>query len=153
MALKGIELEAKLVKDAARLYVFSGNLPQDENPYRFKAQYLVGALNDNAAVIIANQKRSKFAADFIPSVVEQFNTKGFLSNKQLEIVENLLANNGFASVVEALLAQAKAEADSALETIILAHALEVQEFLPQARANYDAYRRQYAAQFRRGYRR
>ena len=146
MALTGQELENKLLKYATRLFAFSENCPKSSNPYRFKALLLISALDDAAPQILATSK-SHFIQEFVPSISQQYRDKGYLSNRQLEIVENVLRDNNYD--VDAILEAAKRETDDALTELQKAFPDEIKEYLPLAAKQYKDYCAQYAASFRR----
>ena len=141
MALTGQELQDKLFKDATRLFAFSEACPREENPYRFKALLMVEALASAKDEILAKNPKNKFLNDFIPSIIEQYKDKGYLSNRQVEVVEGVLAKNGFNT--EAILEAAHNETEDAFVELQKAHA---DVYLPRARAEYEAYCEQCKAQ-------
>lgn len=145
MALTGQELQNKLLKDATRLFAFSEACPREENPYRFKALLMVEALASAKDEILANNSKNKFLNDFIPSIIEQYKDKGYLSNRQVEVVEGVLAKNGFNT--EAILEAAHNETEDAFVELQKAHAKVINDvYLPRARAEYEAYCEQCRAQ-------
>ena len=95
MALTGKALQDKLFNDATRLFIFSNNCPTKENPYRFKMLLMIEALRTAKDEILVKNPKNKFLNDFIPSVLAQFDDRGYLSNKQVEVVENVLSKNEF----------------------------------------------------------
>ena len=137
MALTGQALQDKLLKDATRMFAFSELCPRDENPYRFKALLMVEALDSAKADILAKNPKNKFLNSFVPSIIDQFKDKGYLSNRQVEIVENVLRDNNFD--VEAILLAAQNETEAAFEELQKSHANEIQGFIAKAKAEYDAY--------------
>lgn len=145
MALTGQELQDKLLKDATRLFAFSDACPREENPYRFKALLMVEALASAKDEILAKNQKNKFLNDFIPSIIEQYKDKGYLSNRQVDVVEGVLANNGFNT--EAILEAAHNETEDAFVELQKAHAKVINDvYLPRARAEYEAYCEQCKAQ-------
>ena len=151
MALTGQELQNKLLKDATRLFAFSEACPREENPYRFKALLMVEALASKKDEILANNTKNKFLNDFIPSIIEQYKDKGYLSNRQVEVVEGVLAKNGFNT--EAILEAARNETEDAFIELQKAHARVINDvYLPRARAEYEAYCEQCKAQAARRWR-
>lgn len=145
MALTGQELQDKLFKDATRLFAFSEACPREENPYRFKALLMVEALASAKDKILAKNPKNKFLNDFIPSIIEQYKDKGYLSNRQVEVVEGVLAKNCFNT--EAILEAAHNETEDAFVELQKAHAKVINDvYLPRARAEYEAYCEQCRAQ-------
>ncbi len=152
MALTGQELQNKLIKDATRLFAFSEACPREENPYRFKALLMVEALASAKDEILAKNPKNKFLNDFIPSIIEQYKDKGYLSNRQVEVVEGVLAKNGFNT--EAILEAARKETEDAFVELQKAHAEVINNvYVPLARAEYEAYCEQCRAQAARRYHR
>lgn len=151
MALTGQALQDKLLKDATRLFAFSSLCPREDNPYRFKALLMVEALNGAAAEILAKNPKNKFLNSFIPSIAEQFKKQGYLSNRQVEVIEGILRDNGFD--VEAILAAAKAETDDAFIELQKKYPNEIGNFKVQAEREYNAYCEQMRAQAARHYHR
>lgn len=145
MALTGQELQDKLFKDATRLFAFSEACPREENPYRFKALLMVEALDSAKEEILAKNPKNKFLNDFIPSIIDQYKDKGYLSNRQVEVVEGVLAKNGFNT--EAILEAARRETEDAFVELQKAHAAEINGvFLQKAKFEYDSYVAQCKAQ-------
>ena len=145
MALTGQELQDKLIKDATRLFAFSEACPRDENPYRFKALLMVEALASAKEEIIAKNPKNRFLNDFIPSIIKQYKDKGYLSNRQVEVVEGVLEKNGFD--VEAIREAAKRETEAAFIELQKAHAVEINGvFFQKAKFEYEAYCEQCKAQ-------
>ena len=95
MALTGKALQDKLFNDATRLFIFSNNCPTKENPYRFKMLLMIEALRTAKDEILTKNPKNKFLSDFIPSILTQFDDRGYLSNKQIEVVESILSKNEF----------------------------------------------------------
>ena len=151
MALTGQALQDKLLKDATRLFAFSSLCPREDNPYRFKALLMVEALNANASEILTKNPKNRFLNDFIPSISEQFKQKGYLSNRQVEIVENILIEAGLD--VEAILAAAKVETDDAFIELQKKYPSEIENFKAKAEREYNAYCEQMRAQAARRYHR
>lgn len=91
------------------------------------------------------QKKNRFLNDFIPSIIEQYKDKGYLSNRQVEVVEGVLAKNGFD--VEAIREAAKRETEDAFIELQKAHANEINGvFFQKAKFEYEAYCEQCKAQ-------
>ena len=152
MALTGQELQDKLIKDATRLFAFSEACPRDESPYRFKALLAVEALASAKEEILAKNPKNRFLNDFIPSIIEQYKDKGYLSNRQVEVVEGVLAKNDFD--VEAIREAAKRETEAAFIELQKAHAVEINGvFLQKSKLEYEAYCDQCRAQAARRYHR
>ncbi len=152
MALTGQALQDKLIKDATRLFAFSASCPKEDNPYRFKALFVVEALNANAPEILAKNPKNRFLNDFVPSIAEQFKQKGYLSNRQVEIVENILREAGLD--VEAILSAAKVETEAAFVELQTKYADVINGvYKARAEAEYNAYCEQMRAQAARRYHR
>lgn len=138
MALTGEALQDKLFNDATRLFIFSDNCPAKENPYRFKTLLMIEALRTAKDEILEKNSKNKFLNDFIPSVINQFDNMGYLSNRQNETVENILSKNEFD--VEAIKEAASREAAIAFVELQQKYASVIEgSFLRKATADYEAY--------------
>ena len=138
MALTGKALQDKLFNDATRLFIFSENCPTKENPYRFKMLLMIEALRSAKDEILVKNPKNKFLNNFIPSVLTQFDDIGYLSNKQTEIVENILSQNSFD--VEAIKEAAAREVEIAFVELQQKYASVIEgSYLKRATADYEAY--------------
>lgn len=138
MALTGKALQDKLFNDATRLFIFSNNCPTKENPYRFKMLLMIEALRTAKDEILVKNPKNKFLNDFIPSVLAQFDDRGYLSNKQIEVVENVLSKNEFD--VEAIKEAAAREVEIAFVEFQQKYASIIEgSYLKRATADYEAY--------------
>lgn len=138
MALTGKALQDKLFNDATRLFIFSNNCPTKENPYRFKMLLMIEALRTAKDEILVKNPKNKFLNDFIPSVLAQFDDRGYLSNKQIEVVESVLSKNEFD--VEAIKEAAAREVEIAFAEFQQKYASVIEgSYLKKATADYEAY--------------
>lgn len=138
MALTGKALQDKLFNDATRLFIFSDNCPTKENPYRFKMLLMIEALRSAKDEILVKNPKNKFLNDFIPSAINQFDDKGYLSNKQIEVVESVLSKNEFD--VEAIKEAASREVEIAFVEFQQKYASVIEGlYLKKATADYEAY--------------
>lgn len=138
MALTGKALQDKLFNDATRLFIFSNNCPAKENPYRFKMLLMIEALRDSKDEILVKNPKNKFLNDFIPSAINQFDDKGYLSNRQIEVVESILSKNEFD--VEAIKEAAAREVEIAFVEFQQKYASIIEgSYLKRATADYEAY--------------
>jgi len=138
MALTGKALQDKLFNDATRLFIFSDNCPAKESPYRFKMLLMIEALRNAKDEILVKNPKNKFLNDFIPSAINQFDDKGYLSNRQMEVVESVLSKNEFD--VEAIKEAAAREVEIAFVEFQQKYASIIEgSYLKRATADYEAY--------------
>ena len=99
---------------------------------------MIEALRNAKDEILVKNPKNKFLNDFIPSVISQFDDKGYLSNRQIEVVENVLSKNEFD--VEAIKEAAAREVDIAFVELQEKYASVIGGlYLKKATADYEAY--------------
>jgi len=135
-------------KEAIRLFIFSKDCPAYLNPYNYVRNVLMDRFVVSAAKIIKTTQ-SDFVKGFTASVVQQIETKGYVSNNQLAQIERILSENGFLNDDE----KAKLEVEGEKEKAARFEYLEVHydelcsKFELQATENVKAANRAYAAGF------
>lgn len=138
MALTGKALQDKLFNDATRLFIFSASCPAKESPYRFNTVLMIEALRTAKDEILEKNPKNKFLNTFIPSVINHFDNVGYLSNKQIGVVEDILSKNEFD--VEAIKEAAAREVEIAFVEFQQKYASIIEgSFLKKATENYEAY--------------
>lgn len=99
---------------------------------------MIEALRNAKDEILVKNPKNKFLNDFIPSVISQFDDKGYLSNRQIEVVENVLSKNEFD--VEAIKEAAAREVEIAFVELQEKYASVIGGlYLKKATADYEAY--------------
>lgn len=99
---------------------------------------MIEALRNTKDEILVKNPKNKFLNDFIPSVISQFDDKGYLSNRQIEVVENVLSKNEFD--VEAIKEAAAREVEIAFVELQEKYASVIGGlYLKKATADYEAY--------------
>ena len=155
MAMIGKELEAKLFKDATYLFIKAAGdkLPNDLNVWNIKSRKYMVPFKEVSEKVLGNHKRSSFAKRFIPSIIEQYDQKGWVSNKQLGYVIGYLSEVMDVAPIDVAIKEEQAKVMAQLQSEFKA---DIENYIPEAKAQYDAYcaecKAQYAAQFHRGYR-
>lgn len=105
--------------------------------------------------VLDKHKRSSFAKNFIPSVIEQFDQKGFISGKQAEYVRNYVTEIADdIMLIDSAIRDAKAQIFIEIQNQYID---QISKYLDEAAQQYEMYRqqcRQNAAwEYRHGYRR
>lgn len=99
---------------------------------------MIEALRNAKDEILVKNPKNKFLNDFIPSAISQFDDKGYLSNRQIEVVENVLSKNEFD--VEAIKEAAAREVEIAFVELQEKYASVIGGlYLKKATADYEAY--------------
>lgn len=99
---------------------------------------MIEALRNAKDEILVKNPKNKFLNDFIPSAISQFDDKGYLSNRQIEVVENVLSKNEFD--VEAIKEAAAREVEIAFVELQEKYASVIGGlYLKRATADYEAY--------------
>lgn len=99
---------------------------------------MIEALRNAKDEILVKNPKNKFLNDFIPSAISQFDDKGYLSNRQMEVVENVLSKNEFD--VEAIKEAAAREVEIAFVELQEKYASVIGGlYLKKATADYEAY--------------
>lgn len=99
---------------------------------------MIEALRSAKDEILVKNPKNKFLNDFIPSAISQFDDKGYLSNRQIEVVENVLSKNEFD--VEAIKEAAAREVEIAFVELQEKYASVIGGlYLKKATADYEAY--------------
>lgn len=99
---------------------------------------MIEALRNAKDEILVKNPKNKFLNDFIPSAINQFDDKGYLSNRQIEVVENVLSKNEFD--VEAIKEAAAREVEIAFVELQEKYASVIGGlYLKKATADYEAY--------------
>lgn len=99
---------------------------------------MIEALRNAKDEILVKNPKNKFLNDFIPSAINQFDDKGYLSNRQIEVVENVLSKNEFD--VEAIKEAAAREVEIAFVEFQQKYASIIEgSYLKRATADYEAY--------------
>lgn len=157
MALTGKELEAKLLKDATFIFIKNhGNeLPEELNYWGIQNTVYMNELKAHVQEVLDKHKRSSFAKNFIPSVIEQFDQKGFISGKQAEYVRNYVTEIADdIMLIDSAIRDAKAQIFIEIQNQYID---QISKYLDEAAQQYEMYRqqcRQNAAwEYRHGYRR
>lgn len=157
MALTGKELEAKLFKDATFIFIrnYGKELPKELNYWGVQTSIYINELKAHSQEILDKHKRSSFAKKFIPSIIEQFDQKGYISNVQAGYVRRYIEEIAddialIDSAIRDLKAQIFTEIQNNYKDQIL-------KYLDEAAQQYEMYRqqcRQNAAwEYKHGYRR
>lgn len=157
MALTGKELEAKLFKDATFIFIrnYGKELPKELNYWGVQTSIYINELKAHSQEILDKHKRSSFAKKFIPSIIEQFDQKGYISNVQAGYVRGYIEEIAddialIDSAIRDLKAQIFTEIQNNYKDQIL-------KYLDEAAQQYEMYRqqcRQNAAwEYKHGYRR
>ncbi len=135
-------------KEAIRLFVFSKDCPAYLNPYNYVRNVLMDKFVVAANRIIKTTQ-SAFVKDFTSSVVQQIETKGYVSNNQLVQIQRILSENGFLNDEEVAKLEAEGEKEKASRFEYLeSHYDELcSKFELQATENVKAANRAYAAGF------
>ena len=157
MALTGKELEAKLLKDATFIFIKNhGNeLPEELNYWGIQNNVYMNELKAHVQEVLDKHKRSSFAKNFIPSVIEQFDQKGYISAKQAGYVRNYVEEIADdIMIIDSAIRDAKAQVFIEIQNHYID---QISKYLDEAAQQYEAYReqcRQNAAwEYRHGYRR
>ena len=92
MALTGKELEAKLFKDATFIFIknHGKELPEELNYWGIQNIIYMNELKAHSQEILDKHKRSSFAKKFIPSIIVQFDQKGYISAVQADYVKGYI---------------------------------------------------------------
>lgn len=152
MAMNEEQKREHLLKNAAFLCLkekFNYDVPDEYNYYRVRPKYMMAEMARIADAVIAAKPRSTFAKKFIPSVIEQFNTKGYVSNKQLSYVAEFIEEFGNSAEIHEKIA---AEQKATLAKFEQYYAKEIAEYFPRAEYEYEQYCKQCKAQAAWGYR-
>lgn len=157
MALTGKELEAKLLKDATFIFIknHGKELPEELNYWGIQNTVYMNELKAHVQEVLDKHKRSSFAKNFIPSVIEQFDQKGFISGKQAEYVRNYVTEIADdIMLIDSAIRDAKAQIFIEIQNQYID---QISKYLDEAAQQYEMYRqqcRQNAAwEYRHGYRR
>ena len=81
-------------KEAIRLFVFSKDCPAYLNPYNYVRNALMDKFVVAANDILSKNEKNNFVSGFTASVVQQIETKGYVSNNQLAQIQRILSENG-----------------------------------------------------------
>lgn len=105
--------------------------------------------------VLDKHKRSSFAKNFIPSVIEQFDQKGFISGKQAEYVRNYVTEIADdIMLIDSAIRDAKAQIFIEIQNQYID---QISKYLDEAAQQYEMYRQQChqnaAWEYRHGYRR
>ena len=92
MALTEKEREAKLFNDATFIFIrnYGKELPKELNYWGVQTSIYINELKAHSQEILDKHKRSSFAKKFIPSIIEQFDQKGYISNVQAGYVRGYI---------------------------------------------------------------
>lgn len=157
MALTGKEREAKLFNDATFIFIRNnGNeLPKELNYWGVKTSVYMNELKAHSQEILDKHKRSSFAKKFIPSIIEQFDQKGYISNVQAGYVRGYIEEIAddiaqIDSIIRDLKAQILTEIQNNYKD-------QIMKYIDEATTQYQAYcsrcRQNAAWEYRHGYRR
>lgn len=156
MALSEKELDAKLWKDATFIFIknHGKELPKELNYWGVRNTVYVNKLKDHAEEILNKHKRSSFAKNFIPSTIEQFDRKGYISNRQIECIRNYIEEVDDVKVIDSTIHNIQALIFTKIQNN---YSIQISKYLEEATQQYEEYRarcRQNAAwDYRHGYRR
>ena len=157
MALTGKEREAKLFNDATFIFIRNnGNeLPKELNYWGVKTSVYMNELKAHSQEILDKHKRSSFAKKFIPSIIEQFDQKGYISNVQAGYVRGYIEEIADdIALIDSAIRDLKAQI---LTEIQNNYKDQIMKYIDEATQQYEMYRqqcRQNAAwEYRHGYRR
>lgn len=142
------KFEARVHKEAIRLFVFSKDCPDYLNPYNYVRNALMDRFVLSANKILEVTK-STFVKGFTTSVVRQINEKGYVSNNQLYQIQRILSENGFLNDDELSKLEAEGEKEKAnrFDYLELHYDELCSKFELQATENVKAANRAYAAGF------
>ena len=157
MALTGKEREAKLFNDATFIFIRNdGNkLPKELNYWGVQTSVYMNELKVHSQEILDKHKRSSFAKKFIPSIIEQFDQKGYISNVQAGYVRGYIEEIADdIALIDSAIRDLKAQI---LTEIQNNYKDQIMKYIDEATQQYEMYRqqcRQNAAwEYRHGYRR
>ena len=136
-------------KEAIRLFVFSKDCPSYLNPYNYVRNALMDKFVVAANDILAKNEKNNFVSGFTASVVQQIETKGYVSNNQLAQIQRILSENGFLTEEDLSALENDGEKEKAARFEYLeSHYDELcSKFELQATENVKAANRAYAAGF------
>lgn len=157
MALTGKERETKLLKDATFIFIknHGKELPEELNYWGIQNTVYMNELKAHSQEILDKHKRSSFAKKFIPSIIEQFDQKGYISKVQSGYVRGYIEEIAddiaqIDSIIRDLKAQIFTEIQNNYKD-------QIMKYIDEATQQYEMYRqqcRQNAAwEYRHGYRR
>lgn len=157
MALTGKELEAKLLKDATFIFIknHGKELPKELNYWGVQTSIYINELKAHSQEILDKHKRSSFAKNFIPSIIEQFDQKGYISNVQAGYVRGYIEEIADdIALIDSAIRDLKAQIFTEIQNN---YKDQIMKYIDEATTQYQAYRsrcRQNAAwEYRHGYRR
>lgn len=157
MALTGKEREAKLFRDATFIFIRNRGkeLPEELNYWGIQNTVYMNELKAHSQEILDKHKRSSFAKKFIPSIIEQFDQKGYISAVQANYVRGYIEEiaediTQIDSIIRDLKAQIFTEIQNNYKDQII-------KYIDEATTQYQAYcsrcRQNAAWEYRHGYRR
>ena len=157
MALTGKELEAKLFKDATFIFIrnYGKELPKELNYWGVQTSIYINELKAHSQEILDKHKRSSFAKKFIPSIIEQFDQKGYISNVQAGYVRGYIEEIADdIALIDSAIRDLKAQIFTEIQNN---YKDQIMKYLNEAAQQYEMYRqqcRQNAAwEYKHGYRR
>ena len=157
MALTGKELEAKLFKDATFIFIrnHGKELPKELNYWGVQASIYINELKAHSQEILGKHKRSSFAKKFIPSIIEQFDQKGYISNVQAGCVRGYIQEIADdIALIDSAIRDLKAQIFTEIQNN---YKDQIMKYIDEATQQYEIYRQQCrqnaAYEYRYGYRR
>lgn len=139
MALSEKELEAKLWKDATFIFIKNRGkeLPKELDYWGIRSTIYVNKLKDCAQEILNKHKRSSFAKNFIPSIIEQFDQKGYISNRQTECIRNYIEEVVDVKVIDSTIHNIQALIFTKIQNN---YSIQISKYLEEAAQQYEEYR-------------
>ena len=157
MALTGKEREAKLFNDATFIFIRNnGNeLPKELNYWGVKTSVYMNELKAHSQEILDKHKRSSFAKKFIPSIIEQFDQKGYISNVQAGYVRGYIEEIADdIALIDSAIRDLKAQIFTEIQNN---YKDQIMKYVDEATTQYQAYcskcRQNAVWEYRHGYRR
>lgn len=157
MALTGKELEAKLLKNATFIFIknHGKELPKELNYWGVQTSIYINELKAHSQEILDKHKRSSFAKNFIPSIIEQFDQKGYISKVQAGYVRGYIQEIAEdITLIDSAIRDLKSQIFTEIQNN---YKDQIMKYIDEAIQQYEMYRqqcRQNAAwEYKHGYRR
>ena len=157
MALTEKEREAKLFKDATFIFIrnHGKELPKELNYWGVQTSIYINELKAHSQEILDKHKRSSFAKKFIPSIIEQFDQKGYISNVQAGYVRGYIEEIADdIALIDSAIRDLKSQIFTEIQNN---YKDQIMKYIDEATTQYQAYcsrcRQNAAWEYRHGYRR